>query len=212
MSNLEKLSSRHGRRAEDLNKILARELVDQYATDGIKEIVEHLSNPDKHIQSDCASVLEEVGRLEPELLTPYITDYLALLKNKNNRMVWGGMILLAMTADRVPDELFSHRETLIQAIQTGSVITQDQGIKTLALVAAAKPSYNEALFPFFLDHLHMCRPKSLPQHSESVALAVTVENKDRFLAVIMERQSLLSPPQLRRTQKLLQTISSLEET
>ena len=210
MSHLQNLASRHDRRDEDLNKILARELVDQYATDGIKEIVDHLSNPDKRIQSDCASVLEEVGRLEPDLLTPYVTDYLALLTSKNNRMVWGGMILLAMVADRVPDELFSHRETLIQASQTGSVISQDQGIKTLALVAAAKPPYNEVLFPFLLEHLQICRPKSLPQHSESVALAVTIENKDRFLAVIRERQSLLTPSQLRRTQKLIRTITHLE--
>ena len=210
MSNLQKLASRHGRRDEDLNKILARELVDQYATDGIKEIVAHLVNPDKRIQSDCASVLEEVGRLDPDLLTPYVTDFLALLASKSNRMVWGGMILLAMIAESVPDGIFPHRDTLIRSIQTGSVITQDQGIKTLAIVAAAGTAYNEALFPFLLEHLQSCRPKSLPQHAESVALAVTAENKDRFLTVITERQGLLSPPQQRRIRKLIQTITSLE--
>jgi len=62
MSVLTKLACMQNRRDEEPNKNLARELAERKDTGGIKEIAENLGNKDKNIQSDCASVLEEIGR------------------------------------------------------------------------------------------------------------------------------------------------------
>ena len=53
MSILDKLASNQGRRDEEPNKKLARELVAEKDFGGIKEIADNLWNEDKKIQSDC---------------------------------------------------------------------------------------------------------------------------------------------------------------
>ena len=206
MSILTKLACMQDRRDTEPNQILARELVEKQNSTGIREIAENLWNKDKNIQSDCASVLEEVGHLVPELIEDYVSDFLKLLPSKNNRLVWGGMILLAMVADRKPAEIFDHRDEIIKAIETGSVITQDNGIKTLAIVASTKKTYNEALFPFLITHLRNCRPKSVPQYAESIARAVTPENQASYIAVLNQRFDTLSPAQKKRVRKLLRRL------
>ena len=80
MSVLAKLASVQGEKGEQLNKELARGLVEQKNIDGIREIAENLWNKDKHIQSDCDSVMEEIGRNAPELIEEYTGDFLQLLK------------------------------------------------------------------------------------------------------------------------------------
>jgi ribosomal protein L16 Arg81 hydroxylase len=197
-------------RDEEPNKNLARELVENKDTEGIREIAENLWNRDKKIQSDCASVLEQIGHLAPELIEDYVSDFLKLLSSKNNRLVWGGMIALAMVADRKPREVFDNRDTIVEAIKDGSVITRDNGVKTLAIVASVNEEYNEALFPFLIEHLKSCRPKSIPQHAESIVRAVTPENQGQYTDVLNERFGTLSSSQQRRVRKLLRTLESGE--
>ena len=197
-------------RDEEPNKNLARELVESKDTEGIKEIPENLWNRDKNVQSDCASVLEQIGHLAPELIEDYVSDFLKLLSSKNNRLVWGGMIALAMVADRKPREVFDNRDTIVEAIKDGSVITRDNGVKTLAIVASVNEEYNEALFPFLIEHLKSCRPKSIPQHAESIVRAVTSENQGQYVDVLNQRFGTLSSSQQRRVRKLLRTLESGE--
>jgi len=190
------------RRDEEPNENLARKLVEKKDTEGIREIAENLWNKDKNIQSDCASVLEQIGLLCPGLIQDYVADFLKLLSSKNNRLVWGAMILLAMVADRKPQEIVDNLDSLVEAIRGGSVITRDNGIKTLAIVASVNEEYNEALFPFLLEHLKTCRPKSVPQHAESIACAVTSANREQYVDALNQRFDTLSSSQQRRVKKL----------
>jgi hypothetical protein len=206
MSVLTGLACMQNRRDEEPNKTLARELVEQENTEGIQEIAENLWNEDKNIQSDCASVLEEVGRLAPELIEDYVSDFLKLLSSKSNRLVWGTMITLAMVANRRPEEIFDNRDSIIKAIRSGSVITRDNGIKTLAIAASVNEAYNEAIFPFLIEHLKTCRPKSVPQHAESIVRAVTAENQEQYIDVLKQRYDTLSSSQQRRIRKLLRSL------
>jgi hypothetical protein len=198
------------RRDEEPNKSLAWELVEKRDHKGIEEIAENLWNSDKNIQSDCASVLEEVGRLAPDLIADYVVDFLKLLSSKNNRLVWGGMIVLTMVADRKPRQVFDNRDTIVEAIKKGSVITRDNGIKTLAAVASVNEEYNEALFPFLIGHLKSCRPKSVPQHAESIVRAVTPDNQGQYIDVLKARFDTLSSSQQRRVRKLLRALEGGE--
>ncbi|MEA3439899.1 MAG: hypothetical protein U9R58_06420 [Chloroflexota bacterium] len=208
MSVLPRLSSMQGRKDEELNKDLGRELVEKNDADGIREIAENLWNQDKQIQTDCLSVLEQVGLSAPELIEDYVSDLLQLIFCNDNRLVWAAMINLALVADRKPQEIFEQYDDIVKVIERGSVITKDNGIKTLARVAAANAEYNEVVFPYLVEQLKSCRSKSVSQYAESISVAVTTDNQEQYLEVLNERLDTLSASQQRRVKKLLRTFEN----
>lgn len=203
MPLMDKIASSLGRRDEIPNQELAADLATRQDRDGIRELVLNLRNRDRKIQSDCIKVLYEVGYRSPELIALYVDEFLSLLKSRNNRLVWGSMIALVTIAPLKAGDLFVQREEIMRAVDQGSVITTDNGIKALSLVAAADRQYQEALFPYLLDHLSHCRPKDVPQHAESVLMAVNSKNKDAFIDVITTRLSDMHPAQAKRLKKVL---------
>ena len=205
-SVLNKLASLQARRDEKPNKELAKELVDQKDIEDIREIAENLWNKDKKIQSDCDSVMEEIGRNAPELIEGYVADFLKLLSSKNNRRVWGAMINLSLIADRKPQEIFESYESIRKTIENGSVITMDNGIKTLAIVASKEDEYNQVIFPFLIEQLKTCRPKSVPQYAESIFCAVKSDNREQYIEVLNQRLDTLSSSQQSRVKKLLRKL------
>ena len=204
MSVLNKLASSLGRGDEIPNRALAHELVDNKNMAGIAEVADNLWNKDRHIQADCIKVIYEVGYLKPELIAPYALGFIELLKNRNNRMVWGAMIALSTVGAMAGDELFPHVEEIQKAMKGGSVITRDAGVLALAGIASCKPEYNRDIFPYLLDHLRTCRPKDVPQHSEKTLLAVNYENKATFIAVLEKRMEDLQGMLVKRVQKVIQ--------
>ena len=166
MSVIDKLACSIGRRDEVPNQELARDLAAKKDKKGIREIAENLWNGDKNIQADCVKVLYEVGYIEPKLIAEYVEEFVKCLRSKNNRLVWGGMTALAEVAKSNPDAVFKNLDAIKKAKETGSVITVDNAISTLAWTAAANKKYNEIIFPYLLKHLSSCRPKEVPQHAE----------------------------------------------
>ncbi|HHJ52552.1 MAG TPA: hypothetical protein ENJ89_05115 [Caldithrix abyssi] len=207
MSVIDRLASMQGRSDDVPNQELAKELAEKKDSPAIEEIVRNLNNKNKRIQSDCIKVLYEIGYIEPQLIQPYADTFLSLLESKNNRLVWGGMIALSTIAPLQPDRIFERIDLVIKTIENGSVITVDRGIKTLALVASANDKYNKKIFPFLIDHLRTCRPKDLPQHAESIAVAVTDQNKADFISVLEERKALLKPSQRKRVEKVIRSLT-----
>ena len=203
MSILNRLATSLGRRDEVPNQELARDLAAKKDKKGIREIVENLWNKDKSIQADCIKVLYEVGAIEPKLITDYTEDFVKCLRSKNNRLAWGGMTALAEVAKADPDLVFKHLDAIKKAKETGSVITVDNAISTLAHIAAANHKYNKAIFPYLLDHLSGCRPKEVPQHSEKTLPAVNKSNKANFIKVLEKRMEDLSGSGLSRVKKVI---------
>lgn len=209
MSVLNRIAHFQNRRDEVPNQELARDLVEQKDREGIREIAENLRNKDKHIQADCVKVLYEIGYLDPSLIADYVDDYLTLLRSRNNRLVWGGMIALSTVATLKADVIFEHLQEVYRAIELGSVITVDGGVLTLAGVASAREEYRQAIFPFLLDHLRTCRPKDVPQHSEKSLPAVDISNKEDFIAVLEKRMDNLSGAQITRVKKVIKAVENL---
>jgi hypothetical protein len=203
MSTLDKLACFINRRDEVPNQELARELAAARNVDGIREVAAALSNKDAAIRADCIKVLYEIGYLAPELVAPYALDFLKLLKSRNNRLVWGGMIGLATVAPLAADALHPHLADIQKAIQTGSVITKDAGAMTLAGMASANAAYSREIFPFLLEHLRTCRPKDVPHHCEKILPAVTAENKADFIAVLEKRMEDMLGSQMPRVKKVI---------
>ena len=209
MSVLDQLASSLGRRDEVPNQELARELAIKKDRKGIRELAENLWNKDKNIQADCIKVLYEVGAIEPKLIANYADDFVKCLRSRNNRLVWGGMTALGEVAKADPDVVFKYLSEIKKAKETGSVITVDNAISTLAYTAAAKEEYTNAIFPYLLKHLSGCRPKEVPQHVEKTLPAVTASNKMDFINVLEKRLEDLSGSGLSRVKKVIKQVSSL---
>jgi hypothetical protein len=209
MSALQGIAHLQGRRDEVPNQELARKLASTRDQKGIREIAENLWNKNRNIQADCIKVLYEVGYIDPTLIAPYVGDFLKLLKSKNNRLVWGGMIALGTVAALKPEEIFAHKEEIQNAMRTGSVITVDNGVQALARAASRNAEYRKAIFPFLLRHLKTCRPKDVPQHCEKVLVAADASNKDQFVVVLRGRLPGLSGGGLRRVTKVMRAAEAL---
>ena len=209
MSVINRLAYSQNRRDEVPNQELARDLAARKDKAGIHEIAENLWNKDKNIQADCIKVLYEVGYIEPALMASYAEDFVKLLKSKNNRLVWGGMIALAEAAKTNPDAVFKHLDEIKKAKETGSVITVDNSITALAYTAAANVEYNKMIFPYLLKHLSGCRPKEVAQHSEKTLPAVNADNKNEFIKVLEKRSEDLSGAGLARVKKVIKQAQKL---
>ena len=208
MSVIDQLASSLGRRNEGPNQELACLLAETEDREGIAEIATNLWCKEKAIQADCLKVLYEIGYLKPELVAPYAADFVKLLKNRNNRLVWGGMIAIATVSKVTPETLYPHIASIQQAMDSGSVITRDAGVWALSDIAAANPAYRAAILPYLLNHLSTCRPKDVPQHAERVVVAVGTEHKDDFLQVIEKRMKDLSATQQKRLRRVIQQTQS----
>ena len=202
MSALNKIAYLQNRRDEVPNQELAKELAETKNKKGIKEIAENLWNRDKNIQFDCVKVLYEIGYVDPDLIADYVDDFLKLLKNKHNRLVWGGMLALSTIAGLRPKEIYENLEAIYSTMREGSVITIDNGIKVLSKLASDNADYNKKILPFLIDHLKNCWPKDVPQHSESIVQAVNPSNKNEFLSVLEQREVAMSPSQIARIKRL----------
>jgi hypothetical protein len=207
MSILQRLASEQGRRDEQPNKELAEIIVRENNLQALSEIAENIRHSDKRIQADCLSVLEQTGLLSPELIKDYVKDITDMLDSRNNRLVWQSMIILAIIADLQAKELFAEWEKIAHCIKNGSVITKDNGIKTLAAMAGSDDRYSKEIFPFLLDQLDNCRPSSVPQYAESISTAVNNKNQESYLKILRERYPHLTPPQQKRIKKILDIYS-----
>ena len=209
MSVLNKIAFFQNRRDEVPNQELARTLAQTRNAADIREIAANLWNKEPNIQSDCLKVLYELGYLSPELIVEYVEDFIKLLKQRNNRMVWGGMIALSTVAGLQADKVFPHVDEIIKTMEAGSVITMDNGIRALALVASKKDEYRQVIFPYLIDHLKTCRTKEVPQHAEKTLPAVSSRNKSDFIAVLEKRLEDSSASQAVRLKKIIKTAATL---
>jgi hypothetical protein len=204
MTVLNKLASALNRADEAPNIQLAQEIADRKDKAAVQELVDHLADPDKAIQSDCIKVLYEIGERNPFLIDGHIDAFVKLLSSGSNRLVWGAMTALGWIAAsrQWGAKLGRHSDTIMRATEQGSVITQDWGIRVLAVIAADDPASSPRVFAFLKTFLQNCRPKDLPRHAESVAVAVTPANRADILAILEARKLGLKPAQAKRLERL----------
>jgi hypothetical protein len=206
MSVLKKIAFYQRRRDEVPNQLLARELAETCNKAGIAEIAANLRNKNRNVQSDCLKVLYEIGYLKPDLVADYTEDFLALLKSKNNRMVWGAMIALATVADKKPDSIYAKLGDVTTALEKGTLITQVWATKVLAKVAAANINYKKKIFPLLTTQLRTCLARDLPTHAESILPAIDAQKKPEFLKLLEVRKPEMTPSQLARLKKVLKAL------
>lgn len=209
MSTLEKIAYFQNIRSEIPNQELAAKLAREKDTSGIREIAHNLTHPNRNVCSDCLKVLYEIGYLDPTLVAPYVQEFLALLKSRKNRMVWGSMIALATIASMKADEIWVEIPTLLHIYENGTVITVVWGVRLFAGMAAARPDYAQMLFPILLHTLETCIPRDVPTHAESMLPAISPENRDLVLDILISRQSEFSSSHLTRCKRVMRKIQEI---
>ena len=203
MSVLNQIAHYQNRRDEVPNQELARKLVETRDGKGIQEIAENLRNKNINIQSDCVKVLYDIGYRDPSLISRYADDFLKMLHNRNNRLVWGSMIALSTIAAVAADAIWPHLAEIQKAMENGSVITVDGGVLTLATLASTSLERNKKIFSYLLKHLETCRPKDVPQHAEKTLLAVNAGNKQSFIEVLEKRLEDMTGSQAARLRRVI---------
>lgn len=206
MSVLNRIAYCQNRRDETPNQELAMELAELRDEAGIREIAQNLWHKNSNIQSDCLKVLYEIGYRNPELIAEYAGDFLKLLHSRHNRLVWGSMIALSTIAELKAGLLYEHLAEIQAIMAEGSVITVDNGVKTLALIAGQNEAYRREIWPFLLRHLKTCRSKDIPQHAEKIAVAVNAPNKQAFIDVLESRRGELTSSQAARVKKIIKSV------
>ena len=209
MSTLEQIAYFKGQRDEVPNQQLAKELARNKDMAGIKEIAENVGNGNKNIRNDCLKVLYEIGYIDPTLIADYAGVFLKLLRCKDNRMVWGAMIGLALIADLRPQEIWACIEDVLQVTENGTVITKVWGLRALAKVAGSDPVYKQKIFPFLIEQISICIPRDIPTHSESILCVVDRDNKNELVALLESRKLELTPAQLVRYKKVLKQLDRI---
>lgn len=207
MSVIQKLATFQGRRDEKPNEQLGAQIVKNNDKPAIKELIDGLDDKNRRIAGDCIKTLYWIGKAKPDLIKDYVKVFINLLKRKNNRLVWGGAISLSTIAALKADEIYKSLRVIYDTLESGSVITIDNCIKTLAIVASVKSEYNKEIFPYLNDYLLNTRIASVAQYAESIFVAVNKGNKEKFKKVLERRLPELNKTQSSRINKLLKKLN-----
>lgn len=184
MSILNELASALSVRSYDPNKALAQKIVDTNDAAGIKELIDNLG--DKKLQSDIIKTLYEVGERKPALIAPHATVFIALLENKNNRMVWGAMTALSAVATESAPILYNAIAKIVAIADKGTVITKDHAVNILVKLSAIK-QYAPDTMPLLLEQILAAPINQMPTYSEKAMPIIDVTHKAAFLEVLATR-------------------------
>lgn len=203
---ISKIAFSMGRNDEEPNIDLAINLSETEDVEGIREIVDGLMSNTQQISNDCIKVLYEIGERKPLLIAEYVDNFLNLLKSRNNRLVWGGMLALSKIAFIKPNEIFRNLGLVVKAYEDGSVITIDNSISVFAELVKSELDSDQKVFNIIINHLSKCRPKEVPQHSERAFICINKQNSERFKEVLEKRLDSLTESQKKRISKLIKKI------
>jgi len=208
MNTINQLASSLGRRDEVPNQELAQKIIAKQDTKAIRELAEHLSDKDKNIQSDSIKVLYEIGEQKPELIAPYDEEFLALLENKNNRLVWGAMTALDSIASLNPKKMYAKLPLILKIADEGSVITRDHGVGILIKLAAVK-QYSDKCLDHLLDQMKRCPTNQLPMYAENALPVIADAYKKKFTAMLTKRlPEIEKESKKKRVEKVIKKLST----
>ena len=209
MTIINLLSSSQRLKGNDANIALAKEIALIENKKAIKELVDNLKNKDKNIQSDCIKTLYEIGYIKPKLIADYHSEFIKLLTNKNNRLVWGGMIALSTITDLKSKEVFASFDLIMKTVENGSVITIDNGVVILAKLNRHKEYFNTT-DSILMEMLWKCPIKQFPMYAEESLISINRKNKEAYKSIIEKRKiECDKDTQVKRLEKILKKIKKI---
>jgi len=207
MAVIDKLATSLGRRDEAPNVELAQQIAKERDRNRVKELVENLGNRNKGIQGDCIKVLYEIGGREPALVSPYADTFVALLRGKNNRLVWGAMTALDSIAREEPRKIHAVLPEIVRAAEKGSVIARDHAVSILIKLASIG-AYSEEAFGLLVNQLETCPTNQLPMYAEQALPVIDSRNRAAFIKTLTKRLPAVSPAsKKKRVERVLRKLA-----
>jgi hypothetical protein len=204
MSVLDKLAGALGRNDERPNVELAEAIAAKGDKAAIKELVAALSAAPVAVQNDAIKVLYEIGALKPALVAGHAAAFLALLKSKNNRNVWGALQALESIAVEAADVLAKDLGAIVAAADIGSVIAKDKAVGILSRLALT--GHGKAV-PVLLERLRKAAPNQFPMYAELAAPAIGAKDRAAFRKILETRLEKIPQPAKRaRVEKVLRKL------
>lgn len=186
MTVIHRLASPLGRRDEAPNQELAGEIVRNNDHAAISELVGLLHHKNKDLQSDSIKVLYEIGRQKPGMIAACAPDFIALLKNKNNRLQWGAMTALDSITLHAHEAIYSALPEIMAAADKGSVITRDHAVGILTKLYTID-KYSDDMFALFSEQLKKSPVNQLPMYAENALPAIREKDKAAFVKILTSR-------------------------
>ncbi len=180
------LASSLGRRDEKPNILLAEDMVIEDNQAAIEELIHLCQGTDNKLAADAIKVIYEVGRLNPQMLNGCIPKLISLLKAKQNRLQWGSMIAISTLTGIYPKEIYRHLGPLIDAMQSGSVITKDHGVKILVNLSIDK-KYTKSILPILLEFIQEAPINQFTTYVERINSLKLLHFKEEFVEIIRSR-------------------------
>ena len=202
MSVRGKLATALGRNDERPNVELAEVLAARPNAASVTELVELLSTGTVAEQNDAIKVLYELGERKPDAIAAHVDAFLALLKSRNNRNVWGAMSAIDTIAAVRSKAVATALKDILAAADKGSVIAKDKAMSTLAKLAlAGEPK----AMPALLERLETAAINQFPMYAEMVRPAAGA-HKGKFQAILERRLPDLPPAKQARVEKVLRKL------
>jgi hypothetical protein len=180
------LASSVERRDEVPNQELAKKIVENNDEVAVQELIENLQHKSTAIQNDCIKVLYEIGGLNPGLIAAYSKTFIALLDHKSNRLQWGAMTALYAIVKETPRSIYGELSRIVEAADSGSVITKDYAVRILISLCAFKAYANDA-FALLNEQLLNSPTNQLPMYAELAIPVINDNNKSVFIKTLMSR-------------------------
>ena len=203
MSVRDKLASALDRRDEEPNIALARELAQSRDKSEIAALSELLTTGTKPERHDAIKVLYELGERAPELISPHLEVFLALLTTRDNRMLWGALSAIDTLGATCPDKLMPQLDRILDAADRSSVIAKDKTMHLLATLNGHK-KFSPIIEPVLFERLKHAAVNQFPMYAEFAATTVSANSRSELMAIIKDRSATISyPAKKARLEKLL---------
>jgi hypothetical protein len=210
MSVLDRLAGALGRRDEEPNVALARELAASEDRAGIALLADALASGPRPVRSDAIKALYELGALRPDLLRPHADALLGALDAADNRLVWGAMTGLDSLAETCPALIAAHLPAIIAAAECGSVIAKDKAVSMLATLASLPGPAAPEAWRHLLAILREAPVNQAAMYAEAALRAAPAREPAALAEMVRMRLAGIPQPAKRaRLEKVLRKLAGL---
>ncbi|MBK9984952.1 MAG: hypothetical protein IPP15_21745 [Saprospiraceae bacterium] len=205
-STLEQLACSLGRKDQKPNIALAEKISKASDNKAVAELVDLMNHKLAAIRHDAIKVLYETGERTPALIIPYSREFLKLFEHKDNWMKWGAMTALSAISNTKPDLVATHLTSILDAMDTGSVITRDHGIYILCNVSKLK-KYHEDCMELLLEQIQKAPVNQVPMYAEKTAEVISLPYVKKLERILRARLDVMEvPSKEKRIEKLLKNL------
>ncbi|MEO9483396.1 MAG: hypothetical protein ABJG47_08130 [Ekhidna sp.] len=175
------------RNDQEPNKLVAKQIVNAGGQKQIEALVSFIeSRPKQRAQADAILALAYVGELAPKLLDAQADFLVGELKSSINRVIFGSMIALAHIAHLKQEELFDALPQIIDAMDTGTVVTRDHGYRIM-ITLYQDNRFQEDMLPLIQEQLMKAPSNQLGQYAERLIDVLNNSHLDALIETLEER-------------------------